>query len=78
MKDSNLVFSVGAGEEGYTSIWQQVEVTVPSDYLWGRSQAESDLFVMEMWGLAAKPEAVVEYAPTEMTLLNLPIRYVAP
>lgn len=78
MQDSNVVFSVDAGEAGYTSIWQQVEVIVPPDYAFGDSQAEGDLFVMEEWGLHAKDGAVVEYAPTEDTLLNRPIRYVAP
>jgi hypothetical protein len=78
MQDSNLVFSVDAGEAGYTSIWQQVEVIVPPDYSFGDSQAEGDLFDMEEWGLHAKEGVVVEYAPTAMTLLNRPIRYVAP
>jgi hypothetical protein len=78
MTDSNVVFSREAGQEGYVSLWQRVEVVVPSDYEWGTSQAEEDLFVKEDWGLAPKDGAVVEYAPTAMMLLSRHIRYVAP
>jgi hypothetical protein len=77
MQDSNLVFAIDAGEAGYSPVFRQVDVTVPSAYEWGTSQAEEDLFEMEEWGLAARPDAVIEYAPTD-TLLNRPIRYVAP
>jgi hypothetical protein len=74
----DVVFSVDAGQMGYSSLWQQVDVIVPSDYVWGASRAEGDLFVMqEGGGMSAKSGVVIEYAPSEV-LLNRPIRYVAP
>jgi hypothetical protein len=78
MQDSNVVFSLDAGETGYTSLWQQVDVVVPSDYAFGTSRGEGDLFVMEDAGVHAKEGAVIEYGPAPDTLLNRPIRYVAP
>jgi hypothetical protein len=74
----DVVFSVDAGEMGYSSLWQQVDVIVPPDYAWGTSLAEDDLFMMEEGGgMSARSGVVIEYAPSEM-ILNRPIRYVAP
>jgi hypothetical protein len=73
--DSNVVFAVNAGDMGYASLWQEVDVTVPTDYAFGDSRAEADLFERQAWGLSANPDAVVSFTQVTDTLLNRPFLF---
>jgi hypothetical protein len=70
--DTNVIFQVAADDAKYNSLWRQINVTVPSDYAFGTSQAESDLFERGATGIRAIDGAVVDYQDTG-TLLNRPI-----
>ena len=71
--DSNVVFSLSPGDMGYTSLWKQIDVVVPPDYVWGSARAESDLFMRQMQTLDAIPGAVIEYSDPAL-YLNRPIQ----
>jgi hypothetical protein len=50
---------------------------VPAGYAWADDRSESDLFVKQMWGLAAISGKVEQVTPS-MTLWNRPIQGVVP
>ena len=76
MLDSNVVFAVGPADEGYSSLWTQVDVTVSPLYAWGELRDEAQMFMHTDAGLEPIDAAFVSYAPAEV-LLNRPLK-VAP
>jgi hypothetical protein len=74
--DSNVVFSVGPGDDGYSPLWTQIDVIVSPLYAWGELRDEAQLFMHTDAGLEPIDAAFVSYARAE-ALLNRPLR-VAP
>ena len=73
MTDSNVVFSVDVAQEGYSSLWSQVDVIVSPSYAWGTIEDEAALFQSSDSGLIPIDGAFVSFAESE-TLLNRPLR----
>jgi hypothetical protein len=73
MADSNIVFSLDVSEEGYCSLWSQIDVIVAPDYAWGAVKDEAALFERSEAGLIPIDGAFVAFAESD-TLLNRPLR----
>jgi hypothetical protein len=69
---TNTVFEVTPDDMKYAGLWKQINVTVPSDYMFGHAQKEGDLFMRSMGGVMPIDGAVVDYQDPNI-LLNRPI-----
>src|SRR5262249_33851166 len=69
---TNNVFEVTLDDMKYSGLWKQINVTAPSDYMFGHAQKEGDLFMRGMSGIAPIDGAVIDYQDPNI-LLNRPI-----
>ncbi|MDD9947861.1 MAG: hypothetical protein OXU20_42875 [Myxococcales bacterium] len=70
MIDSNIVFTVGPGDMGYTGLVSLVDVTVKNTYMFGDAREADALFTRSESGLEAVLETVVEYTQSGTVLFR--------